>query len=160
MQRADRVKHLLAPAVADGECHVRSGGALPGRLYCLFQRAGGAAGQHVECARDMDLSGGRRPGQPDGDDVFDDLHEERDLGVTAPLQVLRGAQEHGHVPDPGPLAPVQDIFDVLGPVLVPRLGLAIPICRAQRRLPSMISPTCLGSVAPDSSLRSLREYRA
>src|ERR1700733_8571556 len=44
-----------------------------------------------------------------GDDVLDDLHEERDLGVTAPLQVLRRAHEHGHVPDPGPLAPVQDV---------------------------------------------------
>jgi hypothetical protein len=42
------------------------------------------------------------------------------------------------------------------PYLCPRLGLASPSCRAQRRLPSMISPTCLGSVTPDSSLRSLR----
>jgi hypothetical protein len=73
---------------------------------------------HVERARDMDLPGGIRPGQSIGDDVLDDVHKERDLGITAPLQVFRGAHEHGHVPDPGPLAPVQDVFDVLGPVLV------------------------------------------
>ena len=125
-QRADRVDYLLAPAIADGECHVRAGGALPGRLYRLFQRAGGAAGQHIERARGMDLPGGLWPGQPDGDDVLDDLHEERDLGVTAPLQVLRGAHEHGHVPDPGPLAPVQDVLDVLGSVLVPQAGTGQP----------------------------------
>ena len=70
----------------------------------------------------MDLPGGLRPGQPGGEDVFYDLHKERDLGVTAPLQVFRGAHEHGHVPDPGPLAPVQDGLDVLGSVLVPQAG--------------------------------------
>jgi hypothetical protein len=40
-------------------------------------------------SRDMDARGGLRPRQPVGDDVLDDLHEERDLGVTAPLPVLR-----------------------------------------------------------------------
>ena len=73
-------------------------------------------------SRDMDARGGLRPRQPVGDDVLDDLHEERDLGVTAPLPVLRRAHEHGHVPDPGPLAPVQDVLDVLGPVPVPQAG--------------------------------------
>lgn len=70
----------------------------------------------------MDLSAGLWPGQPTGDDVFDDLHEECDLGVTAPLQVFRGAHKHGHVTDPSPLAPVQDVFDVLGPVLASQAG--------------------------------------
>jgi hypothetical protein len=42
------------------------------------------------------------------------------------LQVFRGAHDHGHVPDPGPLAPAQDVLDVLGPYLCPWLGLASP----------------------------------
>jgi hypothetical protein len=62
------------------------------------------------------------PGQPAGDDIFDDLHQDRDLGIAASLQVLGGAREHGHMPDAGPLAPAQNVLGVLGPVFVPQAG--------------------------------------
>ncbi len=72
----------------------------------------------------MELPAGIRPGEVLGDHLLDDVHEEGHLGLASSLQVLRRADEHGDMRDGQSLAPGQDVFDVLGTVLVAQARVA------------------------------------
>src|SRR5260370_23591526 len=126
-QGGEGVDRLLPAAVAEGERDVRSGGAAAADLGRVLERSGRAVRQYVEVASDVNLPGGV-VAELVLDDLLDHLHQERDLGVCAVGEVLGRADEHGDVPDPGLLAPVQHVLDVVGPVLVAqaRIGHALP----------------------------------
>lgn len=137
---AHGVGDLLAAAVADGDVDqypvdVRRG------LLGLLQRGLHLGGQDVRRAHVVHAPAA--VGREGAYDALDDAEQGDELFLGA-VEVVRRQQPEGDDLDVGLRAPAEELLDLVGTGTVPWAAV-LPAAFAQRRLPSMMTPMCLGT---------------
>ena len=152
-ERLHGVGDLAATAVPDRDVDVQADDAGGGVLR-RDQRLDRVVGEQVERADGLEppaAGGGER-----ADGVLDDREQLLEL-VGAAGEVVRGEHpERDHL-DADVLAPLEQVGDLVGARLVP-CRVDSPMLRAQRRLPSRMTPTWRGSPSFGSDAASWRSY--
>ena len=145
-----------APAVADGDVDVQARRRRRWRPAAARSASRGLVGQQVERADDLEPPAPRRGERRSTASSM--IVEQRLELVGAAREVVGGEHPQRDDLDADVLAPLEQVGDLVRARAGARRRVDSPRLRAQRRLPSRITPTCRGSPSCGSDAASRRSY--